>query len=83
MSELDVFARGIAEICPDNPESLTIEQARNVVKQINDFLYANYEGIGSVEALGEEFEFISDFHKYWYEHHREILNIEIDENVLP
>jgi hypothetical protein len=81
MSELDMFARRIAEICPANLEMLTIEQARNVVKEINDFLYANYEGIGYVEALGEEFEYISDFHKYWHEHHREILNIEIDENV--
>jgi hypothetical protein len=81
MSELDVFTRRIADICPANPETLTIEQARNVVKEVNDFLYTNYEGIRSVEALGEEFEYISDFHKYWHEHHREILNIEIDESV--
>jgi len=81
MSELDVFAQRIAGICPTNPKMLTIEQARNVVKEINDFLYTNYEGIGSVEALGEEFEYISDFHKYWHEHHKEILNIEIDDNV--
>lgn len=81
MSELDVFARRIVEICPANSESLTIGQVRNVIKEINDFLYTNFEGIGSVEALGEEFEYISDFHKYWHEHHREILNIEIDGRV--
>ena len=79
MSEIEVFAHKIAQICPNNPNALTIEQARHIVKEINDFLYTNYEGIGNVEALGEEFEYFSEFHRYWHENHREILSIEIDE----
>lgn len=81
MSELDVFVRAMADICPENPQNLSIEQARLVVRNINDFLYANYDGIGTVEALGEQYTYISDFHKYWHEHHRDILNIQIDDQA--
>lgn len=75
MSELDTFVRAIAGLCPDDPQQLSVEQARVVVKNINDFLYANYDGIGTVEALGDQYQYISDFHKYWAAHHREILDI--------
>ncbi|HRV73395.1 MAG TPA: hypothetical protein P5116_05935 [Eubacteriales bacterium] len=80
MSELDTFVRAIAGLCPDNPQQLSVEQARVVVKNINDFLYSNYDGIGTVEALGEQYQYISDFHRYWAAHHREILDIQIIED---
>lgn len=77
MSELDTFVHSIAKLCPDDPQQLSIEKARIVVQNINDFLYTNYEGIGTVEALGEEYSFFSNFHKYWSEHYKEILDIQI------
>lgn len=81
MSELDEFVRVIASIYPENAQPLSIEQARMVVRNINDFLYANHDGIGSTEALGEQYQYVSDFHKYWAAHHRETLDIHIDENA--
>lgn len=81
MSELDSFVRAISELCPKDSEKLSIEQARMVVKDINDFLYTYYDGIGTIEALGEQYRYISDFHKFWAAHHREILDIKIDDAV--
>lgn len=81
LTELDLFVQRINEICATTVEILSTEQAREIVKELNNFLYTNYEEIGFVEELGQNFEYISDFHKYWHYHHREILNIEIDEDV--
>ena len=79
MSELDEFAKRFAACNRLNSKELSIEQARNLVKEINDFLYTNYEGIGQVGSLDDEFDFFSDFHKYWHKNHKEVLNIIIDE----
>ncbi len=79
MNELELFANRINSIC-SNPNGLTIEEARNLIKEINDFFYTNYDGIGNVEALNETFEYLSDFHKYWSEHYETILDITIDED---
>ena len=59
--------------------TLSVADARKVVKSINDFLYTNYPGIGSTLELGEYREYFSDFHKFWEEHHKEILNCKIDD----
>lgn len=61
-------------------EKLSIDQAREIIKSINNFLYSNYDGIGKTHALGTSFEYFSEFHRYWEKHHREILNCEIDED---
>ena len=62
-----------------NGEKLSIDHAREIVKSINNFLYSNYEGIGKTNVLGTSFEYFSEFHRYWEQHHREILDCEIDE----
>lgn len=80
MTELDDFVRRTARLCPDDLHKLSIEQAREVVRNINDFLYTNYDGIGTVEILGEQYPYISEFHRYWAAHHREILDIRISED---
>ena len=77
MNELETFLANIDAICGEY-NNLSIENARAVIKEINAFLYTNYPGIGNVDALGSEYEYFSDFHKYWKEHHKEILNIQID-----
>jgi hypothetical protein len=76
MDELSNFVHRLIDIIPDG--ALKIEDARNVIRQINEFLYTNYEGIGQTRALEQKFDYLSDFHKYWEEHHKEILNCEID-----
>ncbi len=79
MTELDSFINQIKNVCDLDNEELNIEQARKIIKEINEFLYANYDGIGTVSALGDEFLYFSDFHKYWHQHYEEILNISIDD----
>lgn len=77
MDELSKFSSFIKSQIHDN-ESLDINDAREIVKAINNFLYTNYEGIGQTSALGSTYEYLSDFHKYWEKHHAEILNCQID-----
>lgn len=77
MDALKRFCTEIKNVL-DNADSLTIPEARKVVKSINDFLYTNYPGIGSTFILGDYREYFSDFHKFWESHHKEILECKID-----
>ena len=63
---------------------LTIEQARNIIRKTNEFLYTNYDGIGNTTELKEkmDFEFFSDYHKFWKENHEEILNPTFDNKKI-
>ncbi len=79
MDELSMFCLEIKEKFGDS-STLTIEKARELVRLINDFLYTNYTELGYTEALGKQYPYISDFHKYWEIHHKEILNVVIDES---
>jgi hypothetical protein len=78
MDELSTFVHQLLELIPAG--ALSIEDARQVVKQINEFLYTNYDGIGQTRALGQDFDYISDFHRYWEAHHKEILDCKIDDS---
>ena len=79
MNELEAFTNKIKEI-RDEHKDFTVEDARKILKLINDFLYANYDGIGTLEVWDRTFEYFSDFHKYWENHYREILDITINED---
>ena len=59
-------------------DTLSVADARKVVKSINDFLYTNYPDIGTTMELGEYREYFSDFHKFWEAYHKEILGCKID-----
>jgi len=80
MNELELFIANIKTICGVE-RTLTIEQARNIVKEINEFLYAKYPDIGQVVELGQNWDYFSDFHKFWQNHHREILDLQIDDTA--
>lgn len=79
MSELDVFCRKIKDII-EKKSKLNVEGAREVIKNLNDFLYTTYPDIGCFVALEKEFDYFSDFHKYWHQYHKEILDCQIDES---
>lgn len=78
MDELSQFYQDLKSIVPSNSD-LTIEQARVVVKKINEFLFCHDSSLGATTALGGAIEYFSAFHKYWETHHKEILNCQIDE----
>lgn len=63
----------------ENDKTFSVESARSVVNELNEFLYTTYDDIGMVKALGAEYKFISEFHRYWDEHYVEILDAQIDD----
>ncbi len=79
MTEFKRFISNLIGVTNGDVDSLTIEGYREIIKELNDFLYATHEDIGTTEALGEMVPYFSEFHKYWKAHHKEILDIQIDE----
>lgn len=59
---------------------LHIAEIRLLISKINEYLYTNYDGIGTTNALGQKFEYFSEFHKFWEKYHSEILNPIIDDD---
>ncbi len=78
MEKLSNFCSEI-KVAIGEADTLSVIDARKVVKSINDFLYTNYPGIGTTLELGEYREYFSDFHKFWEAHHKEILDCKIDD----
>ncbi len=58
---------------------LNIREIRFIISKINEYFYTNYEGIGYTNILDDEFEYFSEFHKFWEKYHKEVLNPKIDE----
>lgn len=56
-----------------------IAKARKIVSELNRFLYARNDGLGTLHVLGQEVSYFSEFHKFWEAHHEEILDISIDD----
>ena len=69
MDALSKFYKELSSLAP-SAEELTISQAREVVRKINEFLYCSDPSNGKTYALGNMYEYISDFHKYWEKHHK-------------
>lgn len=79
MDALSAFYRKLSQISIEK-EDLTIEQAREVVKQINEFLYcSNPAETDTINIFGNAWKYISDFHKYWEKQHKNILDCQINE----
>ena len=74
MDEMTEFLNNILkELNINKVNNITIDQERNSVRYLNDFLYINYEGIGKTFELNEDREYISDYHKFWKENCEQIL----------
>src|SRR3972149_113458 len=52
--------------------------AQRVLERLNEYFFQTYEGIGTTRINDQEFQYFSEFHKYWEAHHAEILNARID-----
>ena len=59
MDELSDFCQKISRLYSAN--QWNISKAREVVAELNNFLYTNYDGIGTTKALGSTFDYFSDF----------------------
>lgn len=80
MNELSAFANAIKDIMEAKPK-LDIAGAREIVRLMNDFLYTTYDGIGTIRALDREFEYFSDFHKFWHKNYADILDCRINDEA--
>lgn len=78
MQEFISFCNTIKKLVDSHPQ-MNIDGARKIVCAINEYLYTTHEQIGTLEKLGITFDFFSDFHKFWHNHHEEILSCTIDE----
>lgn len=55
-----------------------IEIAQNFLRGVNGFFFQTYSNIGTTKFDEEEFQYFSEFHKFWEKHHQEILNPRIN-----
>jgi hypothetical protein len=54
-------------------EVLTVVQVvQRFLKGVNQFFFQTYSGIGPTELDGEEYQYFSEFHKFWEKHHKKI-----------
>ena len=74
MKELEVFAKHMSSLYK---HPLDVTNAREIVNEINKFLYTSNSNLGLVSELGQEFPYFSSFHKFWHKHHKEILDLQI------
>jgi hypothetical protein len=55
-----------------------VQISQRFLKEINKYFYQTSSGIGVTEVGGETFQYFSEFHRFWQDHHREILNPRIN-----
>ncbi len=77
MDDLKEFVEEISRFIDDGIDS--IDSAREIISRMNAFLYTTEKDLGQIEEFGQSFQFFSKFHRYWYEHHKEILDLQIDD----
>jgi len=56
-----------------------IELAQKFLTKANEYFFQTYEDIGTTTFNGDELQYFSEFHKFWEEYHREIVNARINE----
>ncbi|MGB7532604.1 MAG: hypothetical protein WA977_06460 [Halobacteriota archaeon] len=55
-----------------------VQLAQKFLEKLNEYFFQTYEGIGITTFNNDEFQYFSEFHKFWEAHHQEILNVQID-----
>ncbi len=65
---------------PDDLETITDEivLAQRVLERLNEYFFQTYDGIGTTTVNDKEYQYFSEFHKFWETHHAEILNARIN-----
>ncbi|MDI6769576.1 MAG: hypothetical protein QMD04_07875 [Anaerolineales bacterium] len=54
-----------------------IALAQRVLEKLNEYLFQTYDGIGTTRLNNKEYQYFSEFHKYWETHHAEIINAQV------
>ncbi len=69
---------GILLIEDIQPVTDDVILARRILERLNKHFYQTYEGIGIGTLDEKEYQYLPDFHKYWQNHHQEIINAHVD-----
>lgn len=81
-SLLAFFRRVNSELGIDFPTSLEllsgVEAERVILSKVNTYFYQTHRGIGTTRFNEEEYEYFSEFHRYWQAHYQDILDLKID-----
>lgn len=64
------------------PQSWTalseVQLAQKFLEKLNEYFFQTYEGIGITTFNNDEFQYFSEFHKFWEAHYKKILDVQID-----
>lgn len=65
---------------PDDWESGIdeISLAQKFLEKLNEYFFQTYDGVGVTSLNDKEYQYFSEFHKYWESHHAEIINAHIN-----
>lgn len=58
---------------------LSLDEVRYILSKTNEYYYAYKEGLGNTFVLDDYFDYFSEFHKFWEENHKQILDPFINE----
>jgi hypothetical protein len=76
---IEKITADIGVVLPSSWNTLAdIQIAQRFLKGINEFFFQTYSGIGTTQLDGEEYQYFSQFHQFWENHHQEILNPRIN-----
>jgi hypothetical protein len=75
----DFFKSLLQELNIPIDHEIQMSQAKQIISKINRYFYTNYENIGSTHVLDEDYEYFSEFHKFWERYHKDILNPQLDQ----
>lgn len=80
LSFISSLNQQIGILLPANWESVADEigLAQQVLERINQYFFQTFDGIGSTILNDKEYQYFSEYHKFWEAHHKEVLNAEID-----
>ena len=60
-------------------QDLSIDQVRFIISKTNEYFYTYEDGIGTTYILEDDYEYFSEFHKFWEKYHDQILNPKIND----
>lgn len=80
MKTLKAFLQRLQAIAGSSAD-LDVPQARQVVSELNTYLYTNYNGLGKTVALDTAWPYFSEFHRFWEQYHRKILNLKVSQRA--
>jgi hypothetical protein len=75
------FVEKIRDIGWGRSRDENVGKAREIVSELNRFLYSTHDGLGTLDVFGSRRPYFSEFHKFWEKWHGEVLDVRIDDEA--